>query len=130
MLQRCCLALHVNCSQARTQWRLKQHTTTHALRAACLHCLAASPHHIPTYHIPTHHIPTYPLPRVAPPQAVGAAALRDPQCCSWREANSHWLHPYAAFCLMRDLLHSSEHWTWGEAGANPAKVALLCNTQC
>lgn len=41
---------------------------------------------------------------------------------AWQEANAHWLRPYAAFCLMRDLLHSSEHWTWGDAGANPTKV--------
>jgi 4-alpha-glucanotransferase len=31
----------------------------------------------------------------------------------WFAANARWLVPYAAFCFLRDLFGTAEHWNWG-----------------
>ena len=31
----------------------------------------------------------------------------------WYEDNQSWVQPYSAFCFLRDLFGSAEHWKWG-----------------
>jgi len=31
----------------------------------------------------------------------------------WFSENEFWLVPYAAFCFLRDLFGTAEHWKWG-----------------
>jgi hypothetical protein len=31
----------------------------------------------------------------------------------WFADNEFWLVPYAAFCFLRDLFGTAEHWRWG-----------------
>jgi 4-alpha-glucanotransferase len=31
----------------------------------------------------------------------------------WYEDNQSWIQPYSAFCFLRDLFGSAEHWKWG-----------------
>lgn len=32
---------------------------------------------------------------------------------AWFSDNEFWLVPYAAFCFLRDLFGTAEHWKWG-----------------
>ncbi|GFR48695.1 hypothetical protein Agub_g10651, partial [Astrephomene gubernaculifera] len=43
----------------------------------------------------------------------GKATLQSPAFNAWFEANASWLKPYAAFCFLRDIFQTSEHWQWG-----------------
>ncbi|GLC39071.1 4-alpha-glucanotransferase dpe2 [Pleodorina starrii] len=52
----------------------------------------------------------------------GKATLQSPGFLSWFEANAHWLRPYAAFCFLRDIFQTSEHWRWGCMSSGSAEV--------
>lgn len=42
---------------------------------------------------------------------------------AWFEQHQRWLVPYAAFCFLRDLFGTAEHWSWG-AMATPTPELL------
>ena len=42
----------------------------------------------------------------------------------WYEDNQSWVQPYAAFCFLRDLFGSAEHWKWGSL-SHPTQQACL-----
>ena len=46
-----------------------------------------------------------------------------PEFKTWYEANRAWLQPYAAFCFLRDLFGSAEHWKWGSL-SRPSQQVL------
>ena len=35
------------------------------------------------------------------------------QYIAWYERSKHWVKTYAAFCILRDLFGTAEHWHWG-----------------
>jgi hypothetical protein len=41
----------------------------------------------------------------------------------WFDAHKRWLVPYTAFCFLRDLFGTAEHWRWG-AMATPTPELL------
>jgi 4-alpha-glucanotransferase len=41
----------------------------------------------------------------------------------WFAGSEHWVLPYAAFCFLRDLFGTAEHWRWGVM-AKPSKQLL------
>lgn len=43
----------------------------------------------------------------------GPALLQTEDFQDWYEGAREWLQPYAAFCFLRDLFGSAEHWKWG-----------------
>jgi len=43
----------------------------------------------------------------------GEPQLQTAEFKTFFENNKGWLQPYAAFCFLRDLFGTSEHWTWG-----------------
>lgn len=43
----------------------------------------------------------------------GAALLQTDSFKEWYQGAKDWLQPYAAFCFLRDLHGSAEHWKWG-----------------
>ncbi|GBF89315.1 4-alpha-glucanotransferase [Raphidocelis subcapitata] len=49
--------------------------------------------------------------------AAGHKALDTPAFKEWFEASRSWLVPYAAFCFLRDLFGTAEHWRWGAMAA-------------
>ncbi|KAI8466522.1 MAG: cytosolic 4-alpha-glucanotransferase [Monoraphidium minutum] len=59
--------------------------------------------------------------------AAAAAAAAGPACArrrrrrpclrEWFESSRKWLVPYAAFCFLRDLFGTAEHWRWGAMAA-------------
>lgn len=58
-------------------------------------------------------------------------------CCirlqDWFADNEFWLVPYAAFCFLRDLFGTAEHWRWGTMSKPTPEVccyAVLCLPQC
>lgn len=50
--------------------------------------------------------------------AVALGALQE-----WFAASEQWLVPYAAFCFLRDLFGTAEHWRWGVM-ATPSQQLL------
>lgn len=55
--------------------------------------------------------------------SVGYETLESEDYQAFAEANRHWLLPYAAFCFLKDLFGTAEHWQWG-AFATPTKEAI------
>lgn len=54
----------------------------------------------------------------------GDATMQSRGFQSWFADNAEWLRPYAAFCLLRDLFQTAEHWRWGSlsgAGASSSR---------
>jgi hypothetical protein len=45
----------------------------------------------------------------------------------WFACNEFWLVPYAAFCFLRDLFGTAEHWRWGTMSKPTPEV---CSTLC
>ncbi len=39
--------------------------------------------------------------------------LQSPEFARWFAEAGSWLRPYAAFCFLRDLFGTAEHWQWG-----------------
>ena len=48
-----------------------------------------------------------------------------PQFSAWLERSKKWLKPYAAFCVLRDLFGTAEHWRWGAFDHGTSEVTLL-----
>ncbi|KXZ50081.1 hypothetical protein GPECTOR_18g59 [Gonium pectorale] len=46
-------------------------------------------------------------------ERYGTATLESESYKCWFAANASWLRPYAAFCFLRDIFGTSEHWRWG-----------------
>ena len=42
-----------------------------------------------------------------------SAVLLSTPAQAWFSDNEFWLVPYAAFCFLRDLFGTAEHWKWG-----------------
>lgn len=42
----------------------------------------------------------------------------------WFSANEFWLVPYAAFCFLRDLFGTAEHWKWGTMAKPTPQVKI------
>lgn len=58
--------------------------------------------------------------------AIGRATTSSPGYAKWFHSSAGWLRPYAAFCLLRDLFGTAEHWRWGAlATATPELIARL-----
>lgn len=47
-------------------------------------------------------------------------------CClqAWFADNEFWLVPYAAFCFLRDLFGTAEHWRWGTMSTPTQQVCV------
>ena len=57
---------------------------------------------------------------------LGAQTLASQPFKDWMASNGRWLKPYAAFCFLRDLFGTAEHWQWGAlATYSEAAVARL-----
>lgn len=57
----------------------------------------------------------------------GPATIESSEFRGWFETNADWLKPYAAFCFLRDLFNTAEHWHWGALAAfSKATVERLC----
>lgn len=41
---------------------------------------------------------------------------------AWFAASREWLQPYAAFCFLRELFGTAEHWKWGSLSHPTLKV--------
>ncbi|KAK9799848.1 hypothetical protein WJX73_009580 [Symbiochloris irregularis] len=52
----------------------------------------------------------------------GHAQLQDPGFKAWFKHSHEWLRPYAAFCVLRDLFGTAEHWTWGAFSHGTSQV--------
>ncbi|EFJ42152.1 cytosolic 4-alpha-glucanotransferase [Volvox carteri f. nagariensis] len=52
----------------------------------------------------------------------GKGTLQSSGFQTWFAANSYWLRPYAAFCFLRDIFQTSEHWRWGCMSAGTEEV--------
>eukprot|EP00879_Flechtneria_rotunda_P016824 GHRR01017609.1.p1 GENE.GHRR01017609.1~~GHRR01017609.1.p1 ORF type:complete len:841 (+),score=284.87 GHRR01017609.1:629-3151(+) len=46
-------------------------------------------------------------------EAAGHKSLQTQEYREWFVASESWLVPYAAFCFLRDLFGTAEHWNWG-----------------
>jgi hypothetical protein len=44
---------------------------------------------------------------------------------AWFEANRKWLQPYAAFCFLRDIFGTAEHWKWGALSQGSPEVGAM-----
>lgn len=54
---------------------------------------------------------------------LGRAATSGAEFQAFCQENREWLQPYAAFCFLRDLFGTAEHWAWGALAA-PSREAL------
>ncbi|CAG9464665.1 unnamed protein product [Pedinophyceae sp. YPF-701] len=54
--------------------------------------------------------------------ACGNGTMTSPGFRTWFQANAHWVRPYAAFCLLKELFGTAEHWKWGELAKPSAEV--------
>lgn len=43
----------------------------------------------------------------------------------WFADNEFWLVPYAAFCFLRDLFGTAEHWRWGAMATPTPQVRCM-----
>ncbi|KAJ9519153.1 hypothetical protein QJQ45_007717 [Haematococcus lacustris] len=43
---------------------------------------------------------------------------------AWFREQAAWLRPYAAFCFLKDLFQTAEHWQWGTLATPPSKETL------
>lgn len=54
-------------------------------------------------------------------------------CCAvlqeWFADNEFWLVPYAAFCFLRDLFGTAEHWKWGTMAKPTPQVWIVPQQQ-
>lgn len=42
----------------------------------------------------------------------------------WFEDNQSWVQPYSAFCFLRVLFGSAEHWKWGSLSQPSQQVCF------
>eukprot|EP00951_Prasinocladus_malaysianus_P023220 scaffold196544_cov19-Prasinocladus_malaysianus.AAC.1 len=53
-------------------------------------------------------------------------ARPSPEFADFMGKHGQWLKPYAAFCFLRDVFGTSEHWKWGIlAHPQPSDIARL-----
>lgn len=48
----------------------------------------------------------------------------------WFADNEFWLVPYAAFCFLRDLFGTAEHWRWGTMSKPTPEVRSTLQQPC
>ena len=56
---------------------------------------------------------------------MSVAVVQDPGFKAWFEHSHEWLRPYAAFCVLRDLFGTAEHWRWGGFSHGTPQASLL-----
>ncbi|KAG2427622.1 hypothetical protein HXX76_012273 [Chlamydomonas incerta] len=52
----------------------------------------------------------------------GQGTLTSQAFADWFAENAHWLRPYAAFCFLRDIFQTAEHWRWGALSSGSDEV--------